>query len=285
MRLLPTSSLTLHEYFNENVPSYGILSHTWRKGEEVSYQELLNFSPSIKAKSGYKKIINCAYTIKELGYDYVWIDTCCIDKSSSAELSESINSMYPWYKNSEVCLAYMVDVHREASLDQEPVEHANLLEKYPNFETSQWWTRGWTLQELISPRRVVFYDSEWQVIAKIRDIVKAVERFTKIPAPVLLYGITQSYRIAEKMKWASKRRTTRREDMACCLLGLFDINMPLLYGEGDKAFERLQEEILKRSDDLSLFLWQDQEDFEYVHRGLLAHSPLNPQNFPSLGSP
>jgi hypothetical protein len=107
----------------------------------------------------------------------------------------------------------------------------------------------------------------------------AVERFTEIPVPVLIFGITESYCVAEKMKWASKRRTTRREDMAYCLLGLFDINMPLLYGEGDRAFERLQEEILKRSDDLSLFLWQDEEDSEYVHRGLLARSPAEFSKF------
>jgi hypothetical protein len=94
MRLLQTTSLTLHEYFDESVPSYGILSHTWIENEEVSYQEMLNRSPSVKVKTGYQKIINCAHTMKELGYDYVWIDTCCIDKSSSAELSESINSMY-----------------------------------------------------------------------------------------------------------------------------------------------------------------------------------------------
>jgi hypothetical protein len=135
------------------------------------------------------------------------------------------------------------------------------------------------LQELIAPTNLVFYDSEWQVVAKIQDIAMAVEGFTEIPEPVLLYGITEHYCVAEKMKWASKRRTTRCENMAYCLLGLFDIHVPLLYGEGDRAFERLQEEILKRSDDLSLFLWQDEEDSEYVHRGLLARSPAEFSKF------
>jgi hypothetical protein len=134
------------------------------------------------------------------------------------------------------------------------------------------------LQELIAPPSVVFYNREWQVIAKVQDIVKVMERITQIPELVLLFGTTESYCVAEKMKWASKRRTTRREDMAYCLLGLFDINMPLLYGEGDKAFERLQE-ILKRSDDLSLFLWQDLEDSKYAHRGLLAQSPAEFSKF------
>jgi hypothetical protein len=284
MRLLHTSSLTLHAYFDKSVPAYGILSHTWAENEEVSYQEMSNLSPSVKAKTGYKKIINCAHTIKELGYDYVWIDTCCIDKSSSAELSESINSMYKFYKNSKVCLAYMADVRRDTSLDERsakdviiPVEFLKNfgLEKYPTFK------RVDGLQELIAPTNVVFYDSDWQVIAKIQEIVKAVGRLTEIPEPVLLFGISESfsYCVAEKMRWASKRSTTRREDMAYCLLGLFDINMPLLYGEGDRAFERLQEEILKRSDDLSLFLWQDDEDSEYVHRGLLARSPAEFSKF------
>jgi hypothetical protein len=178
----------------------------------------------------------------------------------------------------------MADVHRYASqpsLDENDslFKSWSLLKNYPNFQTSRWFTRGWTLQELIAPTDVVFYDSEWQVIAKIRDIAKVVERFTEIPAPVLLFGITDSYCVAEKMKWASKRRTTRREDMAYCLLGLFNIHMPLLYGEGDRAFERLQEEILKRSDDLSLFLWQDEEDSECVLRGLLARSPAEFSKF------
>lgn len=279
MRLLHTSSLKLHEFLNESVPTYGILSHTWVENEEVSYQEMSNLSPSVKARSGYQKIINCADTIKELGYDYVWIDTCCIDKSSSAELSESINSMYKWYNDSKVCLVYMVDVHRDASLDARAVEKAKHLERYPHIQTSRWFTRGWTLQELIAPTNVIFYDSGWHFIANIQDIAKEMEQFTGIPVPVLLYGITESYCVAEKMKWASKRRTTRREDMAYCLLGLFDINMPLLYGERDKAFERLQKEILGQSDDLSLFLWQGDEDFEYIHRGLLAQSPAEFSKF------
>jgi hypothetical protein len=145
MRLLHTSSLTPHEYFNKSVPSYAILSHTWDENEEVSYQEMLNLSHSVKAKSGYMKIINCAHAIEELGYDYVWIDTCCIDKSSSAELSESINSMYNFYKNSKICLAYMADVRRDAILDERaveaeiPQEHLKDfdLDKYPNFQTSR----------------------------------------------------------------------------------------------------------------------------------------------------
>jgi hypothetical protein len=279
MRLLPTSNLTLHEFFNESVPSYGILSHTWEESGEISYQDILNLSPLLKAKSGYTKIINCVRKMKELGHDYMWVDTCCIDKRSSAELSESINSMYQWYKNSEVRLAYMADVHCDASLDRSGVEKANYLEKYPNFQKIRCFTRGWTLQELIAPANVIFYDSEWEFIAKIQDISKVVERFTEILAPVLVFGITEYYCVAEKMKWASRRKTTRREDMAYCLLGIFNINMPLLYGEGNKAFERLQEEILRRSDDLSLFLWQDEEDSEYVHRGLLARSPADYSKF------
>src|SRR6187402_1883263 len=115
---------------------------------------MLNLSPSVTAKSGYEKIINCADKMKELGYDYMWIDTCCIDKTSSAELSEAINSMYRWYKNSRVCLAYMADVHRDASVGEKVVEEANSLRKYPQFQTSRWFTRGWTLQELIAPSNV-----------------------------------------------------------------------------------------------------------------------------------
>jgi hypothetical protein len=289
MRLLHTSALTLHEFFDENVPSYGILSHTWVEGEEVSYQEMSNLSPSAKTKSGYKKITKCAERVKQLGFDYVWIDSCCIDKSSSAELTESINSMYRWYEKSETCLAYMVDVHLdentldESNLEKDPEligpKGSKTLRRYPGFSSSRWFTRGWTLQELIAPRNLEFYDSDWRIIATIQDVAREIEKFTAIPKAVLLSGATEAYCVAEKMKWASKRATTRREDMAYCLLGLFDINMPLLYGEGDRAFKRLQEEILKSSEDLSIFLWQDSDDSECVHRGLLAQSPAEFSNF------
>jgi hypothetical protein len=137
----------------------------------------------------------------------------CIDKSSSAELSESINSMYNWYKNSKVCLVYMADVHCHVSLDERAdkattstaspenkIKEINYLEKYPNFGTSRWFLRGWTLQELIVPRNVVFYDNDWRVIAKIQDIARVVERFTEIPVPVLLSGVTESYCVAEKKR-------------------------------------------------------------------------------------
>lgn len=110
MRLLHTSSLALHDFFDETIPPYGILSHTWVEGQEVSYQEMSNLSRSVKKRSGYRKIINCAEEMKDLGYDFVWIDICSIDKSSSAELSESINSMYRWYRHSKTCLVFMADV-------------------------------------------------------------------------------------------------------------------------------------------------------------------------------
>ncbi|KAH7364549.1 hypothetical protein BKA65DRAFT_371585, partial [Rhexocercosporidium sp. MPI-PUGE-AT-0058] len=168
------------------------------------------------------------------GWEWVWIDSCCIDKTSSAELSEAINSMFRWYREAQVCYAYLSDV--PGGSDWETRQQSNSA-----FRKSQWFTRGWTLQELLAPEMVVFFDADWEDIG------------TKNSMQALLSSITgidnfKDYAlacIAKKMSWASNRETTREEDKAYCLMGLFAVNMPPLYGEGMAAFYRLQIEILK----------------------------------------
>ena len=145
MRLLNTTTQTLHDFHDNQIPPYAILSHTWGE-EEVTLQDLEK--PSSKLRTGYAKITSCCALALSDGLQYVWIDTCCIDKTSSAELSEAINSMYRWYQDSEVCYAYMVDVRVDS--------------EYENFRRSRWFKRGWTLQELLAPRSMNLYDQEWR---------------------------------------------------------------------------------------------------------------------------
>ena len=208
--------------------------------------------------------------------DYIWIDTCCIDKSSSAELSEAINSMYRWYEKSKVCYAYLEDVeekYEDACEDpDEDTSNDSIKSLNGNVEKairkSRWFTRGWTLQELIAPSQIIFFGKNWSFLGEKydkgwhpeRNLVKLLSSITTIPEAVLADPSQRtSCSVARKMSWAARRKTTREEDMAYSLLGLFEVNMPLLYGEGTRAFVRLQEEIIKETDDQSLFAWGFQQ--------------------------
>ncbi|RTE81324.1 hypothetical protein BHE90_004136 [Fusarium euwallaceae] len=222
---------------------------------------------------GYEKVRrSCALAFSE-GFEYIWIDTCCIDKSSSAELSEAINSMFKWYQDAEICYAFLSDVSTSILINPTPYSQGLHV-----IAASQWFTRGWTLQELIAPQAVHFYNRKWVYLGSRNAAAEAIELATGISTGALLGQDILGISIYQRMQWASTRTTTRPEDMAYCLLGIFDVNMPLLYGEGKKkAFQRLQEEIIGKSTDLSLFLWtvpreKDQgPDLEF--RGLLAEDP------------
>ncbi|KAI1762282.1 HET-domain-containing protein [Hypoxylon sp. FL1150] len=247
MRLLNTDSGDIELFFGEDTPhEYAILSHRWG-GEEISYQDWLARSsrPDIRSRDGYEKIQHCCEQAKADGFNWVWIDTCCIDKTSSQELSEAINSMFQWYRGSAVCYAYLRDY------DNKTFDAACL-------KNNEWFFRGWTLQELVAPRNVIFYNKHWQRFGSKsdQDVCEAISRITKIDVEFLLGSDLEYASIAKRMSWASRRKTTRVEDTAYCLMGLFDINMPLLYGEGVKAFKRLQEEIMKQyPTDHSLYAW------------------------------
>jgi len=254
MRLLNTSTLKLHTFVGEAVPGYAILSHRW-DNEEVTFHQLQDGTG--QKLPGYSKIRNCCSQAKLDGWQYVWIDSCCIDKTSSAELSESINSMYQWYKDAQVCYAYLADVRRGSKVKD-------------SLRKSAWFKRGWTLQELLAPSIIVFFNSEWVDIGTKGSLAELISEITGIHDFVNF----ESACVAQKMSWAAGRETTRVEDTAYSLLGLFDVNMPPLYGEGEKAFIRLQLEILKISDDESIFAWAQDND----GGGLLAHSPESFRN-------
>lgn len=263
MRLLNSRTLDF-EFFGsqESRPKYAILSHRWGP-DEVSYHDMLGDRALAEQKRGFDKIERCAERAINDGLDYVWVDTCCIDKTSSAELSEAINSMFRWYRNSKVCYAYLCDIGKP-----DPEHDIDLKD-------SDWFSRGWTLQELIAPLKVEFFDSSWFNLGSKADpwIYHSIHSRTTIPINVISTGDFSNSSVAQRMSWAAGRETTRPEDLAYCLLGLFDINMPLLYGEGTNAFLRLQEEIIRISDDMSVFAWTDPQASFASYSGLLAASP------------
>jgi hypothetical protein len=174
-----------------------------------------------------------------------------IDKSSSAELSEAINSMYQWYSNADTCYVLLEDIPSASMVRSDHFDPERLFAK------SRWFTRGWTLQELIAPAIVEFYALDWTEIGTKTSLASQVASITGIRLAVLFGEKLSEFTVAERMSWAAKRSTTRVEDLSYCLLGIFQVNMPLLYGEGARAFKRLQEEILKTSEDYTLFAWSE----------------------------
>lgn len=251
MRLLDTGSFKIKEFTDDSIPRYAILSHTWDEKGEVTFQDMNG--TDAKNKNGYDKIKRCCLTAKANGFQYVWIDTCCIDKTSSAELSEAINSMYRWYQGAEICYTYLADVQSKDEIQK-----------------SRWFTRGWTLQELIAPLKMIFFNEEWKELGEKADLQQDVSDYTGIPVGILSgKDDLETSSAAQRMSWAARRKTSRIEDQAYCLMGLFGVNMPLIYGERETAFIRLQEEIMRILDDHSLFAWKSTDN----RSGLLATSP------------
>ncbi|KAK0641893.1 heterokaryon incompatibility protein-domain-containing protein [Cercophora newfieldiana] len=262
MRLINVNSLEVEVFLGSNVPKYAILSHTW-ESEEVSLQQWTSRLTRLRKlrSAGFNKIRSACKQASRDGLRYLWADTACIDKSSSAELSEAINSMYAWYEKATICYVFLADV---AAQPQGELDTLDLVRR------SRWFTRGWTLQELVAPGAVVFYSKEWTELGTKNALAVLISRVTGIDEVCLQKKKRlEEYSIAQRMAWAANRVTTREEDMAYCLLGIFGINMPLLYGEGRKAFRRLQEEILKVSDDHSILAF----DTDLSEGTLFAHHP------------
>ncbi|KAG4258920.1 hypothetical protein FPRO04_11009 [Fusarium proliferatum] len=249
MRLINTTTLEVEEFFDVSIPEYAILSHTWGDGE-VSLQDWAD-RKNRRFKPGFQKIVwACTQAAKDQ-LSHIWVDTNCIDKSSSAELSEAINSMFRWYRRSAVCYVYLEDAPA-VTLDE-------CTKPDSAFRNARWFTRGWTLQELIAPPNVSFFSSNWTMIATKSELAPCITEITGIPWSCLLKGRLSKahplrrYSVAQRMAWASRRSTTRIEDQAYSLLGLFDISMPLVYGEGFEAFTRLLGEIIHKYADHSFF--------------------------------
>jgi hypothetical protein len=261
---------------------YAILSHRWLPTGELTYQEMstitTKYTTEAKAKGmsgtmvemmyslcaemsedqkvkcgGFVKLVKfCNIAWREYRCQYVWFDTGCINKESSAELEESIRSMFSWYRNSAICVVQL-----------------NQTSDAPEMPRDPWFKRGWTLQELLAPKTIKFFDQSWYPIIpialhpndKVPDaelgvpLWKTISKITDIPVDELLSFTPGIGNVRQRMTWASRRKTTRIEDMAYCLIGIFDIALSVAYGEGPMAFHRLQLEIMMRSDDKRLFAW------------------------------
>ena len=257
MRLINTDTLQLEEKLDTDLPPYAILSHRWCE-EEITFDDVFN-QHNFSRKQGFAKFRDFCHLARSLTCRYAWIDTCCINKASSTELETAINSMHRWYSNSHICIVYMYDIYRGGkSLDQ-----------------SEWFERGWTLQELIAPRDAMFYDRDWTLIGNKGRLSELLSTATGIPKTILDQTTEpRSCSIAERMSWAANRKTQRIEDQAYSLMGLFDVRIGMRYGEGEQAFIRLQESIIEHSADQSIFAWSmDAQNHRGGYSGMLAPSP------------
>ncbi|OBS22957.1 hypothetical protein FPOA_09278 [Fusarium poae] len=272
MRLINVETLELESFVGDlgrEVPAYAILSHVWTN-EEVSYQQMTGSLSLSEDSKGYRKIVEFCAKARNEGFEYAWVDTCCIDKTSSAELSEAINSMFLWYRKSDACYVYLQDVPST----ENPVSQGSA------FRQSRWFTRGWTLQELLAPHEVIFLANDWREIGTKATLSATISEITKIDIKTLVGHTWNHVSIAMIMSWASVRQTTRLEDQSYSLLGLFDVNMPLIYGEGQKAFYRLQVEIMKLSNDDSLFAWSTEP---LQDKGYSTREGISARGFQFLG--
>ncbi|THU95440.1 HET-domain-containing protein, partial [Dendrothele bispora CBS 962.96] len=260
MRLLNTNTFEVRK-FDSIIPGYAIISHTWDT-KELTFQKIRNLEAA-KLHAGWKKVEGACTLARGFGFHWIWIDTCCINKENGSELSEALNSMYMCYSNSNVCYAYLSD----ASNMEDPRDPKS------RFRRSRWFQRGWTLQELLTPPNVIFMDKDWKKIGTryyLRDVISVI---TTIPVEVFEGRTIETFSVAQRMSWAAFRKTSKPEDQAYSLMGIFGVHMTPIYGEGGiKAFIRLQQEIIKVSDDRSIFAWVAHPPSNEP-RGLLAKSP------------
>jgi hypothetical protein len=247
MRLLTRLSsgdFELVSFNDENPPPYAILSHTWTEGEEVTYNELV--AGTGKDKTGYDKIRFCGRRAAADGLQYFWVDTCCIDKSTSHELSTAINSMFCWYQRASKCYVYLSDVVVPEEVADAEAFRITWAEA---FRRSRWFTRGWTLQELLAPPCVEFFSKNGKRLGSRISLEQDIYKITKIATRALRSQSLAEFSVEERISWAAQRTTTLKEDKVYCLLGIFGVFLSLIYGEGEAyATLRLREEIERRQE-------------------------------------
>jgi hypothetical protein len=247
MRLLSQSSFDSFEistFDDDHLPAYAILSHVWAGTEEVSYHELLEGGSALKEKRGYRKLQFCGERAKEDGLSYFWIDTCCINKATSDELSTAINSMFRYYQRAEQCYVFLPDVSVSSTVINPYIDQMPWVQ---TLRRSKWFTRGWTLQELIAPHSVKFYSTGGQFPGDKNTLEREIQNITGIRLDVLRGKSLSEVDVDERMSWAANRRTTYKEDKAYCLLGIFGVFLPLIYGEGEShALGRLKKKVHKQ---------------------------------------
>ncbi|GIZ38905.1 hypothetical protein CKM354_000230400 [Cercospora kikuchii] len=271
--------LSLGTYDEDKCPPYAILSHTWYADEdEVNYNDVIDGRG--KTKPGRDKIMFCGNQARKDDLKHFWVDSCCIDKSSSADLSESLNSMFRWYKRASKCYVYLSDVRKIQDDDDESAVYSWKIA----FQNSRWFTRGWTLQELLAPKVVEFWSSDRHMIGTKAELSDLIHNRTNIPQRALEGAPLSTFSVKERFRWAAPRETKRAEDKAYCLLGIFEVHMAPIYGEGgDHASERLEKVIhdrLRLSPQDEGSAHHDRNDTMNAHR----KSVLASLGFPELGA-
>jgi hypothetical protein len=244
MRLLKRDSngqFSLTKDLVGNLPVYAILSHTWGDDDqEVTYNDMTE--GSAESKAGYRKIRFCGEQAARDGLQYFWVDTCCIKKADAVELQKSINSMFRWYKNAVKCYVYLSDV----SIPDHKVKSHSKTDFESAFQAAKWFTRGWTLQELLAPSSVEFFSADYKRLGDKLSLQRLIHERTGIPVKALQGYNPTKFSIDERVSWVAEREAKHEEDMAYSLLGIFGIFLPLIYGEGrENAFRRLREEVSK----------------------------------------
>ncbi|KAF8549355.1 hypothetical protein OG21DRAFT_606102 [Imleria badia] len=241
---------------------YATFSHRWiERGEPTFRDILMSFRPA-----GYSKLVNFCAKAAEYGCCLAWSDTCCINKDSSTELEEAIRSMFKWYRDSHVCIAYLAEA---TSID--------------DFWKDVWFTRGWTLQELLAPRMMKFYGKDWVPLSNsVNDkqdveMLDALSQATGIPHRDLRIFRPGTRNVHQKMMWASNRTTTRVEDLAYSLIGIFDVSLTIAYGEGQRSFHRLMEAIINRCGEWEIMAWAGRPSADS------AALPESPRCYKALG--
>lgn len=254
----------------QEIVEYDILSHRWDEiAGEPTYRDI---SSGKQRALKFNKLAQFCETSRKLGRKLAWVDTCCIDKTNAAELSEAIHGMYKWYANSYLCIVHLAE-----------------STSYADWDGESWFKRGWTLQELLAPKRLKFYDKNWQPFTppaidddrKLVDTALPLEKITGISDAVLTADNSQGvqgHSFWDIMSWASRRQTTRVEDRAYCLIGLFRVSLTIAYGEGQRAFSRLVEAIAVKNPSWDIFAWFGQPSVD--HFAL----PSSPASYPTFES-
>jgi hypothetical protein len=245
LQRLPSGIYKLADFDDDHPPLYAILSHTWKEGQEVSYQELI--AGAGRDKNGFEKIRFCGERAEADGLQYFWVDTCCIDKTNNVELDTAINYMFRWYQRSTRCYVYLSDI---SVGDHDPAVFPTIW--VDAFRRSRWFTRGWTLQELMAPGNVEFFCREGKRLGSKISLEQQIHDITRIPINALRGQNLAEFSIKERMSWVTSRVTTVKEDRAYCLLVIFEVFLPMIRGEGEEhAMRRLRKEIWERQQELA----------------------------------
>jgi hypothetical protein len=245
LRLDDDGGYSLVRFPKNRIPPYAILSHVWGpEDQEVTFRDMVDGNE--KTRKGYQKLLFCGTQASADNLQYFWVDTCCIDKTNSTELQAAINSMFRWYQNAANCYVWLPDVvvHPEGS-------KSSTTDWELAFRKSRWFTRGWTLQELLAPKSVVFYSNDNVRLGDKVSLEQTLNEITNINVKALQGDDLSEFSVDERLLWKKARETTEEEDLAYCLIGIFDISMPLVYGEGyDKAMKRLVREMVESGLDI-----------------------------------